>query len=58
MNAEMGEKETEYSPTSITLDESLKAKAKMRARENRQSFSGYVNWLIDQDLKRATESKG
>ena len=44
-------------PTSISLPPDVKQAGEQAAKEDARSFSSYVLWLIQADLKRRNSSK-
>jgi hypothetical protein len=44
-------------PVALRLDPKLKAMAEARAKEERRSFAGFLEWLIVEDAKRQTSAR-
>jgi hypothetical protein len=44
-------------PIALRIDPELKAMAEARAKEERRSFAGFVEWLIAEDAKRTGSAR-
>jgi hypothetical protein len=39
-------------PVALRMDPEVKAAAELRSKEDRRSFAGYLEWLVQEDVRK------